>query len=362
MNRDRFSSEAPDITSEASAWIAQLETGELRPADIDAFREWMHRSPRHVAEIKRLARLSSDLNVLTELAEPLRDAVSRYEPIMRAGRRSVFKPLMSAVFIIMMSVVIVFLSHRPKPDAEAGHPLLVATAVGEYQEVELDDGTVVKLNTDSRIEVVYGSDIRKIRLLKGEAYFDVVSDASRPFFVYAGESYVRVVGTAFLVRLFDKDVEVTVTEGRVELAKTAVLHRTDIPEGITGNQGKRAGNQDNQPKPIILEAGQSTIVTLEQSKSPIVDLSPRDIQRELSWQQGLLDFSNTPLEEVVRELSRHSLLEIEIVGPSLRELKFGGIFRTGETQPLFDALQGSYGINVEYLEDNKIRLSLTTQE
>jgi len=82
MSTSQHSRQAPDITAEACAWIAQLETGDLTPADVDAFREWMHRSPRHVAEIQRLARLSADLNILTALAQPLREAAAHYEPFV----------------------------------------------------------------------------------------------------------------------------------------------------------------------------------------------------------------------------------------------------------------------------------------
>ena len=361
MSKNVVSCDVPDIRSEASAWIAQLETGELSGADLDAFREWMSRSPRHAAEIKRLAELSMELNVLTEMAEPLREVLMEYQPIVKSGFiRSVFNPVRVAVFVVFVGIIFSLLFYRQQAEISADESLLVATSVGEYRDFELADGTKVKLNADSQIKFAYDNRKRKVRLLKGEAFFDVKPDAARPFLVYARENYVRVVGTAFLVRLTKQDFEVTVTKGRVELAQV----ETVIEGGERELPAKVAPDNTAltlQP-PLILEAGQSVSISATREVSPVVTLSDRELQRELSWREGLHDFSNTPLEEVVNELTRHSPLEIEIADPVIRNLKFGGIFRTGETEPLFDALASAYGIDVQYISENKVRLSLASQE
>ena len=361
MSKSVVSCDVPDIKSEASAWIAQLETGELSGADLEAFREWMSRSPRHAAEIKRLAELSMELNVLTEMAEPLREVLMEYQPIVKSGFiRSVFKPVRVAVFVAVAGIIFSLLFYQQQAEITADESLLTTTSVGEYRDFELADGTKVKLNADSQIESDYDSRKRKVRLLKGEAFFDVKPDASRPFLVYARENYVRVVGTAFLVRLTKQDFEVTVTKGRVELAQVGTMtegRERKLPAKVDPNNAAVT-----LQSPLILEAGQSVSITTARAISPIVTLSDRELQRELSWREGLHDFSNTPLEDVVNELTRHSPLEIEIADPAIRHLKFGGIFRTGETEPLFDALASTYGIDVQYISENKVRLSLAPQK
>ena len=216
------------------------------------------------------------------------------------------------------------------------------------------------LNADSQIETVYDGRERKVRLLKGEAFFEVEPDTVRPFFVYARENYIRVVGTAFLAHLTESNFEVTVTQGKIELARV----ETVIEKGQVALPAKPEPDKTDpslQP-PLILEAGQSVSITAGRGISPVVTLTQRQLQQELSWQEGLHDFSNTPLEEVVNELTRHSPLKIEIADPAIRELKFGGIFRTGETEPLFEALEFAYGIDVQYTGENKVRLSLASQE
>ena len=142
MNKNVVSSDVPDIKSEASAWIAQLETGELSGADLDAFREWMSRSPRHAAEIRRLAELSMELNVLTEMAEPLREALLGYQPIVKTGFiRDVFKPVYVSVFLILAGVIFTLLYYRQQAEISTGEMLLVTTSIGEYRDLELPDGS-----------------------------------------------------------------------------------------------------------------------------------------------------------------------------------------------------------------------------
>lgn len=365
MNTNFLSKEAPDIIAEASAWIAQIETGKLSAADLDAFREWIHRSPRHASEIKRLATLSKDLNVLTEMAEPLSDAVNQYNQIIKhSARRTVFSSPRIAMFAVFACVIfaVLFFVRTQSNSISDGH-LIIATTIGDYRDIELSDGTLVKLNTNSRIEIDYDNRTRNVRLLAGEAYFDVISNSTRPFLVYAGNNYVRVIGTAFVVRLSERDLEVTVTRGKVQVADAITL--TGYAEDEKGSEKQIVNRvQGSIPTtvPISLQARQSITISAENEKGSIVTLSERDLTRELSWKEGLHDFSNTPLEEVVKEISRHSSLDIEIADQSLRDLKFGGIFRTGETQPLFDALEAAFGVNVEYLNGNKIRLSLAEQE
>jgi transmembrane sensor len=363
MNKDVFAvfaNEAPDIAAEASAWLAQLETGELRAADLDAFREWMCRSPRHAAEIKRLAKLSQNLNVLTEMAEPIHEAAMHYRPVIGRGDhwrrfKSVYLGALSTIAGVLF--ILLFFSQATDEDLE---PMLITTAIGETREVELPDGTRITLNTDSRLEVDYDTHRRNARLLSGEAFFDVTPNANRPFWVYAGENNIRVVGTAFLVRLLQENLAVTVTKGRVELAKTA-----KIPEaGKPPREPVKAPSRDNTTQtlatPFTLQAGQSITITKHEVR-PVATVSAREIQRELSWQDGLLDFSNTTLEKVVNDLGRYTPLQIEITDPKLRELEFSGLFRIGEVQPLFKALESEFGIQVEYVDDTKVRLSSVAQ-
>ena len=96
-------------------------------------------------------------------------------------------------------------------------------------KITLADGSIVTLNTASRIETRMNGQERTVRLLEGEAFFEVAHDATRPFRVYAGDGMTVAVGTAFSVRLNKNAVEVVVSEGKVAYSRVA---DTPTPETI----------------------------------------------------------------------------------------------------------------------------------
>ena len=340
-----------DIASEACAWIAQLESGALTPQDLSAFREWVGRSPRHAAEIRRIARLAEDVNLLAGMAEPLSEAIDVYRPLLAAERRRHRQRWLAAAAVVVLAIGAVLMSTvmRNAP------PMLLTTAMGEYRTVELADGSEVKLNSNSQLEVHYTRDMRRVRLLKGEVYFTVAHDASAPFVVFAQEKYVRAVGTEFAVRMTGRDLEVLVTSGVVEVNEAAASSRQ------TGSASPMTATPSSMA-PMMLRAGQGVTVSLEQDLRPavpetIVVHSEREIQRTLAWREGLLDFSRTPLKDVVAEVSRHTALQIEIADPALGELKFDGMFRVGQVDQLLQALGDTFNVNVERIDANHVRLS-----
>lgn len=350
------------LISEACAWIARLETGDLSKQDRLVFSEWMDRSPAHVEAITKMAQLSSDINIIAGMDVSLEKATKSTAPFAKQNhRKSIFNipNLALASFVILISFTIVF-DMNTMPDHSK---LIMTTSVGEYKENLLSDGSLIKLNTNSQIKVDYTDQQRNIYLLKGEAFFDVSHDVKRPFIVYAQNKIVRAVGTAFGVRVKDTELEVVVSEGRVELKDFIDLAKVkSVPLSLANDNVNKASINTMPAKkvsPVYLDAGQRTIVSPERKKININMVSKREIVRELSWQEGLLDFSSTPLPEVVSEVSRYTSLKIEIADPELHELTFGGIIRTGEVDTLFEALTYSFNIKVEYVNNNFVRLHYT---
>src|SRR5262249_55156254 len=94
---------------------------------------------------------------------------------------------------------------------------IFTTAVGERSTVALSDGSSVVLDTQSRIDVAYSPDQRRVRLTSGQAWFQVAHNAGWPFVVEAGDRRITALGTAFDVRLGNREnsVQVTLVEGKV---------------------------------------------------------------------------------------------------------------------------------------------------
>lgn len=344
-----------DITTEACAWVAQIDTGDMSAADIAAFREWVSRSPRHAAEMREIAELSGQLSVLVEMLGSLDSTIKERRKLERRSLwgQLVARPVMVMTLIASLSIIIVgsWYSFGPiSPD----EPLVYATRVGASDVIDLADGTRVELNTDSELEVHYTETLRKVRVIRGEAFFNVAHNKERPFVVYAGNRQVRAVGTAFSVKHDKQDFEVIVTEGVVAVEPVKV----PIPLTKQKVQDNESEVVSNDAEPVLMTANQ--VIQMHTSQkvivaSAIVSRTPRDMQRQLSWREGLFDFSETPLAEVVAEMNRYTTRTIEIADPDIASVEFGGIFRTNEVDALIGAFE-SLGIRVEYIGKDTVRL------
>ena len=367
MVNSKYSTGTSDVRNEACAWIAQLESGNLTKADAEAFREWLQRSPQHAAQVRALAKLSADLNVLTGMAEPLRAAANHYEEVMPGQRHrnrsfSIFTAG-AGVAVGVLIVALVILSQNL--DSSLNYEAALITATGEHRDYVLPDGSTIALNTASQISVRYSDEERFVQLIRGEAIFEVASNVDRPFVVRANNTIVEAIGTAFLVRFESELFEVAVTEGSVKV--TDLMNITADAPDEAGTPVPAVRTHSVATEPIVLAAGQALSLPVGGSVAMpefavVEEISERQLQRKMAWQEGLLDFSDSPLEEVIREVSRHTTLNIEIEDPALRELMFGGVFRTGDTEPLFQALEITYNIQADYIDDEAVRLSRTLSD
>ena len=207
------------IKNEAGAWIVRLDRGELSREETVSFREWLSRGNFHRQYIDKLARNWDSMSVLQELAELF--PLSAQEPAaeshpMRARLFNYLRPAVVAgpAVAICALLVTLFIS-------EPSVTRHLVTQIGERATYELEDGSQVQLNTNSRLDVDFSKKLRTVRLGRGEASFNVVKNPQRPFVVYAGQGMVMAIGTAFNVRYTSAIVDVTVTEGAVRVVARA---------------------------------------------------------------------------------------------------------------------------------------------
>lgn len=356
------------IELEARQWLIKFDNGvEPSQPDIRALREWIDRSPAHRVELVRISAFWHNANVLSELAVPLHsNAQSRWDrmrtlnPLLTFNRSAGFA--VAAVLTIAVTLTL-FLSQQSHTSTNG----IYATAIGELQVHTLADGSVIQINTDSQLQVSYSDSLRKIRLIRGEAHFNVIRDLDRPFEVYAGEGVVTAVGTGFSIRLEEDTLKVTVSDGRVDLALAV-----EYPEGThaTDSHGREgAGVYKSVHKKIgSLSKGQSAIFNNQAIHSEdrnsddgssipkINTLAEQELTRLLSWREGYLVFAGDPLSYVVDEVNRYMPVTIEIADPTLSQLRIGGRFKVGELDAMFEVLETSFGVQVSRVDDQHFQL------
>ncbi len=359
MTKEKFSNKAPDITGEACGWVAQLETGNMSREDFTALKEWMGRSPQHINEIHKMALLSDDMNVLIEMADSINAAAKKNSSAVSqsSGGFAVkwYSAFTACVLVLFAGVSYFLVDSSQDPKA----PLILATDIGGFEEITLADNSIVKLNTNSQIEVDFDKSQRRIRLLKGEAIFKVAHNPARPFIVYVDDKFVKAVGTAFAVRWTDGDLSVTVSEGRVAFAPVVVKPYQNLAGEVEQVKTHQVLANINAKKPLFLDSGQKLVLSKSVEPTLVAAVTARELKSEMSWQDGILDFSPQPLIEIIDEINRYTNVRIEITDPNLSQLKFGGIFRTGETKALFDALELAFDVEVEYVSERYVRIRMT---
>jgi transmembrane sensor len=195
------------------------------------------------------------------------------------------------------------------------------TKVGEQHSVLLADGSRVTLNTASKIEVRLRAGHRNVRLLQGEALFEVAHDAQRLFDVYAGDVVVRAVGTQFDIDRRATRTAVTVVDGRVAMIAA----------------GSRTGALP------MLSARDRVIVD---SAGPGALEHNVNLAETTAWTQHQLVFHHRPLGEIAEEFNRYNVGQIQFRSPSLRQQEVTGTFRSDDVASFIAVLAGVPGAHV----------------
>jgi transmembrane sensor len=233
------------------------------------------------------------------------------------------------------------LRHRPSQVADAGPPDLRAfgrpdyvTAVGQRSAVRLADGTRVELDTNSALDVAYDGGRRSVRLVRGQAFFDVVHDAAHPFRVAAGGRVVTDVGTRFDIRLQGDQTRILLMDGAVRVTP--------------GDDPSRAPSGQAQ----TLSPGQELIVRAGQAD----EIVRADVERAADWRRGVVQFDNTSLAEAVSELNRYTSRPLVIRDAKVGALRISGAFRTGDTARFAETLQTLYPVRVTPLGNGQMEI------
>jgi len=286
-----------EIDSRAADWAARRDLGALSLEEEAAFQDWLVADARHLGAY---GRAEAVLHRLERLSVAALDTA----PSGIAGQRdwSRRRLLLSGGIAAVAAATIGIVSIR---DGVSGQSF--STQIGQVREVVLSDGSIVFLNTDSEISVLFTSQTRNINLLKGEALFDVAKNKQRPFVVSAGDTRVRAVGTSFTVsHLPEKPIQVLVKEGVVE------LERTNAPEAL----------------PIRASAN---IQAIAPADAPIVTMAmPEEkLARDLEWQFGRIALDNETLADAAAEFARYSQVRI-VVDPAVSHRTVTGLFASND--------------------------------
>ena len=220
---------------------------------------------------------------------------------------------------------------RGEMEEEIGKSTIVVPEKGEYFVV-LGDGTKVWINSGSELEFPnrFCGDIREVKL-KGEAYFEVASNPQKLFYVLAGETKVRVLGTAFNVLAYQDDLqtEVALLRGKVSF--------------------------DVADKAYVLTPGE--IATLDRESGKTI-IRKGDVAAIVDWKAGRFNFEDMPLEKLTVKLSRWYGVTFIFDDEEAKKLRFSGAVTKYRTLDyMLGMIEKTTDVSFELKED-KVVVSL----
>lgn len=337
-----------DIHQQACIWISKIDRG-LTNDEKRQLQTWVNLSQNHQEQLFEVAALYDDLSALNELSGlfPLRIK----EPHQRRTYSQTARRNIAAVFALMLFSSFTFMVMNKSNNTDALTASLgvkqASTVIGEQKPITLEDGSVIHLNTDSLVTILYSQNERRIRLTKGEAHFDVAHDKTRPFIVEAGVNSVTAVGTAFNVELRSKEgFELLVTEGKVLVQDIDSAQDSLISSGQTDPLSANG---------LLLAAGEKAIFNPLDSHTTTLSLV--EVQQDLAWQQGMLVFKGESLVDALHEVSRYTQIKFNIPDVNVRQKRVAGYFKAGDIEGLLFALKNSFDIEHKRVDENTIELS-----
>lgn len=284
---------ADEIDEVAAAWAVRADRG-LSADETAEFEAWLDRDIRRQGAYARMTWVLMS----TEQADVLAAGYG-VAPAPRATPRMTRRRWIAAGGAMAASVGAAAVYLRPD------RPVAHATRMGEKKVVSLEDGSVITLNTATRLEVAYSKTGRHVRLLAGEALFDVAKDPARPFVVAVRGADVRAVGTSFTVSSLDHAaVQVLVREGVVEVSQPTAR----------GRPATRLAANDR----AVMSGSAGAVV--------VAQLPASEVDAELAWKQGRIVFQGEPLFAAAKTFARYSDIAIIIDDPKLGAEEVSGVF------------------------------------
>lgn len=306
------------VRDEAARWFVRLQEPAVDVVAHRQFESWLNEHPQHRDEFEWLQVLwkAADLVPAARL-----QALCEQAPV-RSKRRPMMRYAVAAsVLTVAVGLGLFNVLQQPPP-----YTAEFSTALGERRQVALPDGSVVDLDSRSRIQVRFEKDRRAIELSEGEAMFSVEHDTSRPFVVEAGSGKVTVTGTRFDVRRGSADTRVVVEQGTVKV------------------QGRDAAADDF----VSLTAGLGTHVDAGGKVAGAYAVNPAEMT---AWRNGKLVFNNASLADVAEQVSRYREKPLKVGTAAVGNLRLTSVFKSDNTDALLKALPSILPVAVRTLDD-----------
>ena len=317
-------------SDQALGWVVRLRSDAVQETDMEAFADWLTDSEGNQQAWEQALDLWETAGVLSYL--PSQDLLASSESVVEQLNKTGgllrkystgFWRILTATSASLVIAAAVFFAFEDNSQN-------YYSALGEYKQITLTDGSVIELNTDSAVNVSLDQTVREIELLKGEAFFTVASDKQRPFVVQVGAASVQALGTAFnIYRSQENQIEVAVTEGVVRVSESK-------------------GSAVAAPQSKMLVANQAVVVS---SASGLAEVTLKT-EQATAWRQRQIIFDRASVAQAVASLSRYRQDKIVVADQIQSNRRISGIFSTNEPKQTLLAVAEAFELEVSQQADH----------
>lgn len=331
MNGAAEPGQAEDREQQAVAWLVRVQSDAATGDDWAALTVWLESSEENLAafETAEAALHMVDLSaaeiraaLMSDVHAPAgRTAASRAPQRGRAGPAPHRRRMVIGAAALAASVagLLVLVPARTWLGQGASTPY--KTGVGQTRTVALEDGSKIQLDAASNLSVRFDSGSRNVEMGSAQATFDVTKDPRRPFIIQAGGRVVRVVGTEFNIRNYDRRLVVTVRRGVVAVS---------------------SASDPSQP-PELLRKGEALTLEAGATRGSRSNVDP---DRAFAWTSGRLVCDDEPLPEIVADLNRRYVRQIRL-SPSALRRRFTGVLVLNDQAETVRHLAAYLSLNVQ---------------
>ena len=330
-NTPHSAKEFDQIEQNAVRWFTRINHGDCDPETVEDFFHWLEESKEHQEKYDAICGVMEDAREFTD--DPLLKAfyhevtVKDIDPSVSSTIREKAHIFTSAKQKVMpwqqrmaswwgtgqargavmaslaaIAVMVVVQLANLGPDQK-----VFQTAAGEIKSITLEDGSVIKLNTKTRLTVEYSEHQRRILLEQGQATFSVAKAVDRPFVVLAGRGQVTAVGTEFDIFRTEEELQISLIEGKVRV--------------------REQKSRENRSA-FVMEAGKMHAAYVTLSDQGISKVTERDPIYVTAWQQRKIIFDGKSLSHVIQELNRYSGRPIILGDARQKDERITAIFPT----------------------------------
>lgn len=329
--------------------VTRVLSGEATPFEKKKLQKWLSEDPKHLEFFKNIqsswgyepdqpyntfffdyeSGLGRLRNKLDQQKNVQQSEVKLLKKNIPARKKKSIERYSWAIAAVVLLAITVSVFSFMQMGGQPGPLETYVTSSMEQRIITLPDGSVVRLNRDSKIDVRADqhAEVREV-YLQGEAFFDVFRDPDRPFIIQTDDAAIEVLGTSFNVKEAD-GVLVAVKEGIVSL-RNREHEEKSAARLVAGQLGVLSGN------------GQDVKIESENA----------NIENYMSWMNGYLRFDSMPFDQVVQQLERIYGVEHQLDDPTIGSIQLTVYTEQMQEEEVLNTI--SLALDLTYVEQEGV--------